>query len=352
MILFCLPLFSGGGAERVTLNILAELHYRGHIVSIIVFDDSGPLKSMVPTGVPIYNLHTLSLRRSIFPLIKRVRRLKPKVIFSTLGYINVAILSFSWLFSGETKVWIREANLPSISLLNNSRSKIMKILYRMTYSRSEKLICTSNRMKDEFIADYQVPKDQINILHNLVDTKAVRSASLFLERFDKGGVCYVASGRLIFQKGFDRLLYWFDEILDERSTLTILGDGPLKVSLMNTVTLLKLKDRVRFIGFCDNPWAWYAGADVFLLPSRWEGMPNSVLESLVCGTPVIATKESGGVREIVSSNENDIFVAENDKQFIHAMKKAKIKESRVQQKSLLSKEYEKENILRTIEGWL
>ena len=58
MILFVLPLFSGGGAERVSINLLKELHKYGYSVSILVFKSEGPLLSMIPKDIPLYNLNT------------------------------------------------------------------------------------------------------------------------------------------------------------------------------------------------------------------------------------------------------------------------------------------------------
>jgi glycosyltransferase involved in cell wall biosynthesis len=348
-ILFLLPRFSGGGAERVVLNLLSELHSNGHSVGIVIFDKSGPLLSAVLDDIPIYNLNTITLKHSIVPLIKKIRQLNPKVIFTTLGYINVAILAVRWLLPRKIKIWIREANIPSISLPNNPKPRVMSSLYRLLYARADKLICTSIKMKDEFILDFSVSKDKIKILPNIVDVETIQSFTLPARRFDNGGVCYVASGRLTFQKGFDRLLCWFSELNDEKSTLTILGDGDLKYELINKVELLNLQGQVKFLGFCDNPWQWYAGADVFLLSSRWEGMPNSVLEALVCGTPVIATEKSGGIKEIVSNN---IAIADNSKQFIDFMKKSNIKSQSAGLNCLLPEAYKKENVMFIFEEWL
>ncbi len=71
--------------------------------------------------------------------------------------------------------------------------------------------------------------------------------------------------------------------------LTILGDGPRNTKLHDMIISLGVEEKVNLAGFIKNPWAYYAGADTFLLSSRWEGMPNAALEALACGTPVIAT---------------------------------------------------------------
>jgi len=350
MILFLLPCFSGGGAERATLNLLIGLKDLGYSVGIIVFNKGGPLLSMVPVDVPIYNLYTLTLKRSIGPLIKKLRQLKPKVVFSTLGYINVTLLIISWLLPRKTKIWIREANLPSISLPNNSKPKLMHYLYRFLSPKADKLICTSMRMKNEFISNFSVSESMIEVLSNPVDVELIRKSSLPVRYFDNGGVRYVASGRLIFQKGFDRLLHWFSELDNKKSTLVILGDGNSRIDLIQLSNQLNLQGRVKFVGFCDNPWQWYAGADVFLLPSRWEGMPNVALESLACGTPVIATKESGGIKEIVEND--DIIIVNSEKQFVDAMNKVDMKDKSFIFNSLLPNRFRKENVVSIVEGWL
>ena len=114
-----------------------------------------------------------------------------------------------------------------------------------------------------------------------------------------------------------------------------------------------IQNRVKFIGFCDNPWQWYAGADVFLLSSRWEGMPNSVLESLTCGTPVIATEESGGIKEITEQKiNNSVVIVSGEQQFVKAMNSVKIKNQNNQSDSLLPERYKRENVIHIIEGWL
>ena len=352
-ILFILPLFSGGGAERVILNLLAELHCHNYHVGIIVFNRNGRLSSLVPDGVPIYNLNTNTLRRSIVPLVRTIYKLRPKVIFSTFGYINVALLSIRWFLPQRTKIWIREANLPSISIPNNPYSKIMNILYWVLYRKADKLVCTSARMKSEFTLDFSVPESIVEILPNPVDVDTIRELSMPKERFDRGGVCYIAAGRLTFQKGFDRLLCWFSKLENKKSTLTILGDGVLKDELMRETESFNIQNRVKFIGFCDNPWQWYAGADVFLLSSRWEGMPNSVLESLTCGTPVIATEESGGIKEITEQKiNNSVVIVSGEQQFVKAMNSVKIKNQNNQSDSLLPERYKRENVIHIIEGWL
>jgi glycosyltransferase involved in cell wall biosynthesis len=353
MILFILPQLSGGGAERVFINLVIELHQRDRSVNLVVFDKKGPLLHLIPDEIKIYDLGTKKLRKSVIPLIRFIHKHKPNVVFSTFGYINILLLAVRWALPNNTKIWLREANLPSLSLPNNPNPSLMNFLYRKFYQKSDKLVCTSNKMKNEFTSNYSVPSSIINILPNPVNVEEIKSLATPIKIFDMGGVCFVCSGRLTYQKGFDRLLLWFSKIDNHLSTLVIIGDGDLKHELMQKSVDLNIQHRVNFVGFCDNPWKWDAGADAFLLPSRWEGMPNSVLESLACGTLVIATAEAGGIAEICVNEDSDsITIAYSEEEFIKAMNNTIHIKGSIALNNLLPEIYFMKNVVNQIENWL
>jgi glycosyltransferase involved in cell wall biosynthesis len=255
-----------------------------------------------------------------------------------------------WLLRLKIKLVVREANLPSISLPNNSFERVLTICYRLLYPKADKLICTSKKMMDEFASIFSVPESIMELLPNPVDIDAIRELSIPIKCFDNGGVRYVASGRLSLQKGFDRLLYWFSKLNDEKSTLVILGDGDEKSALIQQSKDLNIQNQVKFIGFCDNPWQWYAGADVTLISSRWEGMPNVALESLACGTSVISTVESGGVVELARQvRNNNLIVVSSNTSFIGEMLKIKSNSAKTRKMSLLPKIYHSKNSISAFE---
>jgi glycosyltransferase involved in cell wall biosynthesis len=351
MIVFILPQFSSGGAERVTINIMLELRNKGHNVELIVFNNLGPLSSLIPDDLNVHALKRKNLRYSIIPLILKLRSLKPLIIFSTFGYINLALTMFRFLLPKSSKLWIREANLPSISIPNNRYRRIVKSGYKWLYKYADIIICSSNLMKEEFIHNFKIPFGQIMLLPNLVNHAHIRLLAKEVKRYDGDGVRFVASGRLTRQKGFDLLLNWFSSINDFQAKLVILGEGPLRTELEDLASTLHIKNQVIFLGFCDNPWQWYAGADAFLLPSRWEGMPNVALEALACGTPVIATAESGGIMEIKNSTiKGVVTVATSSNSFIEAMLKVKSRESNKLFESMLPKKYQKQKVIDMIEN--
>ena len=145
----------------------------------------------------------------------------------------------------------------------------------------------------------------------------------------------------------------FSALDKDRYTLTILGEGPLMMSLSNSISRHDLEKQVTLAGFSNNPWQWYAGADVFLLFSRWEGMPNAALESLACGTPVIATYDSGGIKEVAECTPNGaVTLVKNSNEFIKAMKGINHRDDALIQESFLPRKYEISSVISILERML
>lgn len=298
-ILFVLPSFAGGGAERVALALLRGIDPVRFTVSLIVLNGQGPLTNLVPKHIPLTDLATPRLRRAFPGLISEIRKERPDVVFSTLGYVNLALLAVRLLLPRQTRILVREANMPSLSLPATSHPTLYQLAYRLLYPLADGVICTSEKMADEIRKDFSVSPVRVFLLANPVDEAALRSSATPTVRASGDGLRLVAAGRLTYQKGFDRLINWMVN-LDPSTHLTILGEGPERAKLQEQTKRLGLENRVAFAGFCDSPWSYFAGADAFVLPSRWEGLPNAALEALACGASVVATPESGGIVEIAS----------------------------------------------------
>jgi len=352
-LLVAIPDLNGGGAERVVVNLANRLVRRGFRVSIAIFAQKGPLWSKLDLGVAVTNLGTGTLRRSLRPLLEEVHRTCPRVIFSTLGYVNVAILAMRSLFPRDTRVWIREANLPSISLANNRGSWLMHLAYQVLYRRADLVICSSERMAGELRTDFAVPSVAIRMLPNPVDEDEIRDRAGGHQGRAGGGRLFVGAGRLVWQKGFDRLLRFMAALPDSDSRLTVLGEGPQAEELLRLAADLGIAERVSFEGFVDNPWACMAIADALLLPSRWEGMPNVALEALACGLPVIATPESGGIVELAAASApGAVSVAKAGPDFIAAMNAIVPNRASDLRPSLLPREFHLDAVVEKFAGWL
>ena len=319
-MVFLLPSFAGGGAERVALTLLVGLDRTRFTPELVVLDGTGPLREVVPADVPVHDLRRPRLRYAVITLLTVLRRLRPAVIVSTLGYLNLALLALRPLLPSKPRILVREANTPSRSLPTTPWPTLFHLGYRLLYPRADGVLCPSRMVLEEMRRDFSVPEARLYCLANPVDVVAMRRLAAAPRRTPGDGVRFVAAGRLTPQKGFDRLLEMVAG-MPAGTHLTIFGEGPEASALGSLAVRLGVESRVRFTGFDPAPWPAYAGADAFLLPSRWEGMPNAALEALACGTPVIATPESGGLLEAaVEVAPGGVTIAEAGDAFAAAMR--------------------------------
>ncbi len=307
-----------GGAERVALNLLRGIDRDTIKARLVLLNRSGPLEELIPEGCDCINLGKARLRSAGPALYHTLRRQRADLVFSTIGYLNLAILAMKPMLSG--KVVVREANLPSISLPMAPYPGIMKSGYRYLYPHSDHVIATSERMKTELTENFSVQENRISVMPNPVDTTAIRSSFSSQPASNDGtGIRFVAAGRLVPQKGFDRLISAF-KACSTSHRLTIWGEGPERDTLQNLIENSPRSGQITLGGFTPSLASKLTDADVFLLPSRWEGMPNAVLEALTCGIPVIATAESGGIAELAKlAPPGEITVCDTWADFTNAM---------------------------------
>ncbi len=314
-----LPSFAGGGAERVMLSHLARLDRALIAPRLIVLDGRGPLRELLPGDVPVHDLARPRLRRALPALLGALRATQPDVVLGTMVHVNLALLAVRPLLSGHPRLVLREANTPSRSLGATAHPRLMRALYRRFMPRADAVLCNSRLMVDEIAQQFGVASNRLVHLPNPVDADRLRAAALPIVREPGPGARFVASGRLVRQKGFDRLIDMAASLPSD-ARVTIFGEGPDGPVLKAQIDRLQLGARVNLAGFSASPWAAVAGADAFLLPSRWEGMPNAALEALALGAPVIATPEAGGIGELAGgAASGDVTLAEAGPSFVAAM---------------------------------
>ncbi len=166
------------------------------------------------------------------------------------------------------------------------------------------------------------PASRLARLPNFVDTTLFRpfdprAREAAREALDlRGRTVVVCSGRLTRRKNVDLLLDAFARACARARPaapplLVLLGDGPERAGLEARAARDDLRGRVRFGGFRDDVGRWLGAADLFVLPSRLEGLPNALLEAMAAGLPVLAT-DIGGCREAVTPEADGLLVAPDD----------------------------------------
>ncbi|MGN7503725.1 MAG: glycosyltransferase [Alphaproteobacteria bacterium] len=355
-VVFVLPSLTAGGAERVLINLMNGLDKTRFAPSIITVNNGGDLHDLIGREIPYKSLHRDSVFKSTPALYKVLKHERPNIIVSTMAHMNFAVMALKPFFP-DTKFVIREAITPSFFFEKyKNRSFIIKNLYKRYYPKADVLLSPASTILDEFTASLSLDDDNFMVLPNSVDINKMRSQDNFqpISTARKTRVDYVACGRLGKQKGFDRLINMLPKLNHTHDwRLTIYGEGAERENLESLINSLGLNEQVYLPGLVKEPYTQFAQADCFLLPSLFEGLPNVILETLACGTPAIATKESGGIHEIAKHTAPDALnVVQNMDKFITQMREVRPDPVQSFRKSLLPDVYHKQAVVSRFNGLL
>jgi glycosyltransferase involved in cell wall biosynthesis len=198
---------------------------------------------------------------------------------------------------------------------------VIRHLLRYALEQASRVITVSAALK-ETIASLSILRDKITVVPNGVDFRKFHPVSKTQAKAELGFASrriVLSVGHLTPVKGFDLLIRSVNALVEDRRfqdvLLVIVGEGPSRKDLNELVTRLGIASHVRLAG--EKPHgqlgAWYNAADAFCLTSVREGWPNVILESLACGTPVVAVPV-GGIPEILSSDKVGIIVCRQPKE--------------------------------------
>jgi len=304
----------GGGAERFFCLLLQNLDRNRFEPHLGLMHKRGEYLQDLPQDVIVHNLGVSRSRWSALALARLVWRIRPHAVLSTLSALNVVLLFCKPFLPQGTRLLVRQS-ISSSFLTDEAHPQMWKWLYRMLYPRADRIICLYDSMMDDLAQHFHVPREKMVRIYNAVDVAQIRKLAEIGEDPYRGpGPHLVAAGRFWRQKGFDLLLAAMPAALEglPGAQLTILGEGPLRGELREQADKLGLTQVVHFLGFQRNPWPYLRYADLFVLSSRYEGLPNILLEALALGTPVVATDCPGAIREVLALSEGMALVPPED----------------------------------------
>jgi glycosyltransferase involved in cell wall biosynthesis len=315
-IVFFLPNLHGGGAERVTINIIRQLDKSRYDISLVLVKKTGEYIDLIPEYVKVYDLKVSKTIFSILKLHKLLIEIKPDIVFSSLFRSNIALyLSLIGLIN-KPKIILRSPNSPKLLLENNELNMMMKFLLEKAYNSATLVIAQTPEMKDEIVQFHGIARDKIKTYINPLDTELIENKVKNISNpFEKDYINVVAAGRLSKQKGFDTLIKAFKKVVEENNKfrLHIIGnDSGERENLIKLAEKLKISKYISFLGFQDNPYKYFYFSDLYVLSSIWEGLPNTVLENLYLNKPVVATKCIPFMKELIRDGDTGFLVDVGD----------------------------------------
>lgn len=282
-----------GGAERALVQIVTRLNREQWQPHVICLTGEGELVQVLrDRNVPVVCLYGRRWRpfKLVSQFAKSLREIGPAVLQTFLFHANIA---GRWA--------AKKAGVPVVLSgirVAERRSRLRLMLDRRSEHLVDAHICVSQGVADFSINVGKLSPEKIRVIPNGVDyERFANAAPADLSEFgiapDHKTILCV--GRLDPQKGVRSVLRAFDSLSEESESthLLFVGDGPLRAKTESAVRRMDQTNRVHFAGRrCDVPELMQA-ADCLVLASKWEGMPNVVLEAMAAGLPVVTTPVEG-----------------------------------------------------------
>lgn len=309
-----------GGAQKLLLEQALWFQANGHKVTVLFFYDRDALhekwKQTYPfeiTDLEAFDKQAGALRSlpkllgGLLKLWRILKRGKFDAIITFTHDSNTLGLPLAWLAGIRARIG---THLGRIRGMPQWRDALHTFLVNRGVIQT--LVASSARTRDNAV-ESGVDSNRITIIHNAImpfdvahiDRKSVRQR-LGLKRDD---VFFVAVGRLVYEKGHEFLVEAMSAAArkNPRAVAGICGAGPLHDQLREQIQKLGLQEQVKLLGQWDAIPELLAASDVFVLPSRWEGLPMALLEGMMAGLPVIATRVEG-VDEVVQPGIHGLLV--------------------------------------------
>lgn len=305
-----LPSLRGGGAERAMVTLANGFADRGLKVDLVLVRAEGPYLSEVSPGVRIVDLQSSRVLTSLPGLVRYLRQERPQAMLSALNHANVIAVVARMLARVPIRLVVSERNNVSLSgsSSKNLRSRVVLHMMRWAYRKADGVTAVSGGVADDLANAINLPRNRISVIFNPVVTpELIGKSRMPLEHpwLGEGKPPVILGvGRLTQQKDFATLIRAFAQVRTIRECrLVILGEGELRTELEQLVASLGVQGSVQLPGFADNPFAWMSRVRLFVLSSRWEGLPNVLIQAMACGAAVVSTNCPSGPDEILEGGK-------------------------------------------------
>lgn len=306
VIVFVASLGSGG-AERVAVRVSGWLRDAGHNVCLLTLSSTDTDFYACPDGVQRIGLDLLAPSRglpgAIVANFRRLRAVRRAVrVHRAQVMVGLGDRSNVLMLLATLGLRVRKLISERADPVRQPLSRGWTLLRWLTYPFASMHVSQSNYVSEWL--KQRFPALPCRVIGNAGD--AAQEVALEPRRATGGPLRLIAVGRLTRQKGLDLLLDACARALPGCSIplqLLIVGDGEDRAALQAQVARLGLGDAVQFVGRVHNVHQRLQAADVFVLPSRWEGFPNVMIEAMAVGLPVIAARCRGGVEDILGSEQ-------------------------------------------------
>jgi len=311
------PVFALAGVPLAQIRLARAIASRGHTVDLIIGRILDGYSFVPPEGMNTIVFDHPNVRSLLIPMKTYLKEEQPDVVFSAEDHLNTIILFAASLAGSRARISCSSRVTPFDTYSNRLFSKrwILKQCAKAVMGRADVLTCVSKDMVLQYKSVFSnAPHVCVyNIVSN--DNSEIRMHEAVVHPWLQPNdvPLIVAAGRLAPWKGFADLIDAMAFVRAHRQVhLLILGDGPLRDELQHRIAAHGLVNSVQLLGYVENPLKYFARADVFALSSHVEGLPNVLVEAMMCGCTPVATDCPTGPREVLKDGRYGYLVQPRD----------------------------------------
>ena len=322
----------GGGAERQVVEILKRIDRTRFEPFLYLAMKQGELLPEIPADVPIFAfwdgkpeswsrriLRWLKLTRLVrYAHLAHVLREQRIDVVYDRTYLATLDAAGGCLFRPTPRISCCVVDpQPELELHSRLSVGLSWWFARRAYRSADVVVANSDGLRSRIIDYLHLDPNRVKVLYNLLASIQNTPASS-----DEGSIAtrektflIVNSGRLHPQKGQMFLLQAIDQLIHQRGRslkLVILGQGESEAELHEFIRNHQLESYVTLTGFVNDAHRWYRDANLFVLSSLYEGMPNALIEAVACGAPALSTDCPSGPREILDNGQCGILITPGD----------------------------------------
>ena len=313
---------AGGGAERMAVHLAREFNTAGFMVDFLLAKREGEFLEKVCEDFNVFSAAASGARNWRLLIQGYIQDYSPSVLLGMMEGSSVIACQAARRSQKPCPVIARIPNHFSRHCRESLRWKerwLMPLAARFYFSRVKHVIAISDGVRDDIILSARLRPENVSTIYNPVLLNGYTSQKGSVDDPwllpAPGWISVVTAGRLCKQKQQEILIEAIALANQVSSTrLLVLGKGERESELKNLCRELQIEDRVKFMGFVENPSLYIEKYDVFVLSSAWEGFGNVLVEALFSGTAVVSTDCPSGPSEILASGRFGQLVPVGDSQ--------------------------------------
>ncbi len=361
-ILFVVHTMQMGGAEKVMLNLLKKINKQKYSVTILALVNDGTYVEQLKEieGIKYKYLFNAYFKKSrnnkeskFYKISNNIMKLIWKFYIMGIKYFPKQLykkvikekydIEVAFLEGKVSKFVANSYNKESKKIawihtdINNiTKNQVFKNIEeeKKVYKSFNKIICVSEEVKKRFTEKTGITNN-LYVQVNPINTEEIleKAKENITDKLNHNGIIVSTVGRLVKEKGYDRLLKVHNKLIKEgiKHTLWIIGDGDERKKLETYIKEHNLSHTVNLIGYTDNPYKYVQKSDIFVCSSRIEGLSSALIEATVLEKPIVTTK-CPGIKEILGEDGQTAIIVPNTESGIYRGLKTILKDENLRKK--------------------